>query len=1478
MVKRTKDQINEEKKEINVESINAPRFDYNSVKWSVDESTFPNRSGSRLFGIQEVPKYYPTVEEWKDPYAFIEKIRNEAEPYGGCKIIPPAVYDPPFVLDTNNFRFKTRLQRLNSLEGETRVSANYHEQIVNYQISLGKPSALVKLPHLDKRPIDLYKLRNEVTKRGGVQEVTRLKKWAEIGRVLGFNRKQCTSMSNALKNAYNNFVLPFEVWLTKHKTDSPANGAFGDNVDSDACAVCFEKEGKLLLCDGCDRAFHLHCLNPPLDSVPQSDQWYCTQCVTSVGKDFGFEDGSEYTLAEFQTFCNDFKEKWFPAYYKQNEENSNLVTTSPTLASSNKSLQSEIPTAKGSKASQNNKVTADRTFTVPEQVVEEKFWQLVEDSHETCEVEYGADLHSTQHGSGFISVEDSLSGYQQLGVDDPWNLNVLPVAPQSLFSHVKSDISGMMNPWLYVGMCFSAFCWHNEDHYTYSINYMHCGETKTWYVIPGSHSEAFEEAMKRAVPELFEQQPDLLFHLTTMLSPARLVKENVPVYAIDQRPGQFVITFPKAYHSGFNHGFNFCEAVNFAPPDWLKYGFECVQRYKEFRKQPCFNHDQLVLTVAEEVLKSLRSSGSYDEAKAFQKLEWLSSAVTDIIKRQKLDEEEIRKKAALSVSVVQLDNPEDVQCCYCNCYTFTSYVGCRCTDRVSCVDHIFELCSCDNSSKTLYTIDTDMFNVTTDQRSSIESWSQKLKQYMTDQASPQLEKLKAIRKEGETLRASESSKAEELQTLKDYIDTLESWDTETKKILHSSGSSSKYFPSSNTGQTRRIDRLIELVNYAATIDVAPLPHLDKLKDYLAKLENLESQLTEELLTTTPLDDVHLNQLYKEGLKLKADSDKFNRLVYRINSTAWEEEAQAVLKNPFNLSNYRKLIREAENLGIESTSGTTLHRLIIVEDFGNKQLQYINDLCKGRIQIDYDSIESVLLNIGRHTDFSIEFESNVIDRLEKNFARSNETIREVEKVLDEAYSKDSVIDRPAVSVISHLIPLSKQSSIYSEKFAELQAAYDGCIAWEEQVRKTFMKGRQKSLDTVINETANNVRAIVSSSKQSTGIYCICRRHEEGLMIECDSCHEWYHSACLKIPQSVVHSKNSYICPICNPTSEPNVTYISRRPNLHEVIALMKAGESLKFLPKNYTAIYSIYSCMDSYRKTIQAFCRSKSQLGIDDLPQMKYYLRTLIGLEVLLSEELDFLRTKIELIQTTMPQQRGPVVVKKALFKRKRSISPLYDQITTNSTAPTITFILNNSPPPSNKHTPTSTNDLPDDSFKSTIDNNSQSNKRLRAAFNQNDQSSKPNSSLADSNNSQNKPHLQRKHAYRKHIASPSSSSLSSSAHDTLGHNNVQSPTTPYFSQHKDRPYNNNTNQSAVYSPPSTYKPEPSSLDALASILVSSSSTPTSALLSGPHQSDTKRKLADLDNNSENGNNNNSNDSSSKPRKIIKLTLNPPSKK
>lgn len=40
-----------------------------------------------------------------------------------------------------------------------------------------------------------------------------------------------------------------------------------------------------------------------------------------------------------------------------------------------------------------------------------------------------------------------------------WNLNNSPRLPGSVLSYENESISGILVPWLYIGMCFSSFCW-----------------------------------------------------------------------------------------------------------------------------------------------------------------------------------------------------------------------------------------------------------------------------------------------------------------------------------------------------------------------------------------------------------------------------------------------------------------------------------------------------------------------------------------------------------------------------------------------------------------------------------------------------------------------------------------------------------------------------------------------------------------------------------------------------------------------------------------------------------------------------------------------------------------------------------------------------------------------------------------------------------------------------------------------------------
>lgn len=106
-----------------------------------------------------------------------------------------------------------------------------------------------------------------------------------------------------------------------------------------------------------------------------------------------------------------------------------------------------------------------------------------------------------------------------------------------------------------------------------SINYQHCGAAKTWYGVPGHAAPGFERTVRQYVynKELLTGQGDedaafdVLLGKTTMFPPKVLLDHEVPVYKAVQRPGEFVITFPSAYHAGFSNGIIFV-------PFWLGYG------------------------------------------------------------------------------------------------------------------------------------------------------------------------------------------------------------------------------------------------------------------------------------------------------------------------------------------------------------------------------------------------------------------------------------------------------------------------------------------------------------------------------------------------------------------------------------------------------------------------------------------------------------------------------------------------------------------------------------------------------------------------------------------------------------------------------------------------------------------------------------------------------------------------------------------
>ncbi|KAI3812584.1 hypothetical protein L1987_17295 [Smallanthus sonchifolius] len=255
-----------------------------------------------------------------------------------------------------------------------------------------------------------------------------------------------------------------------------------------------------------------------------------------------------------------------------------------------------------------NKVFARRYYSsgcLPATHVEKEFWREIA-SGNTESVEYACDVD----GSAFSS-----SPTDELG-NSKWNLKKVARLSRSILRLLDTTIPGVTEPMLYIGMLFSMFAWHVEDHYLYSINYHHCGAEKTWYGVPGHAALDFENVVRQKVynhdilsTEGVDGAFDVLLGKTTLFPPNILSQRGVPVYKAVQKPGEYVVTFPRAYHAGFSHGFNCGEAVNFAIGDWFPLGSIASRRYALLNRTPLIPHEELLCKEA----MLISSVGDYEE-------------------------------------------------------------------------------------------------------------------------------------------------------------------------------------------------------------------------------------------------------------------------------------------------------------------------------------------------------------------------------------------------------------------------------------------------------------------------------------------------------------------------------------------------------------------------------------------------------------------------------------------------------------------------------------------------------------------------------------------------------------------------------------------------------------------------------------------------------------------------------------------------
>ncbi|MFQ6650728.1 hypothetical protein Gotur_023548 [Gossypium turneri] len=373
------------------------------------------------------------------------------------------------------------------------------------------------------------------------------------------------------------------------------------------------------------------CMRMAIDCGPDSGSISGSDAGLSELEGFGFEVGPEFTLDKFQKYADNFKTQ----YFRLKENDVNMEGKMAILQDHHEpSIQN----------------------------IEGEYWRIVEKATEEIEVLYGADLETGVFGSGFHKKLNQVGlASDEKYIKSGWNLNNFPRLSGSVLSYESSDISGVLVPWLYVGMCFSSFCWHVEDHHLYSLNYMHLGAPKIWYGVPGKDASKLENAMRKHLPDLFDEQPDLLHKLIA------------------------------------------------------------IELYREQGRKTSISHDKLLLGAAREAVKAhweLNFVKNYTS----DNMRWkdvcgkngvLSKTLKARVEMERLAREFLCSSSQAMKMDRNFDATSERECCICFFDLHISAAGCRCSpDRYACLNHAKHLCSCARDAKFfLFRYDINELNI-----------------------------------------------------------------------------------------------------------------------------------------------------------------------------------------------------------------------------------------------------------------------------------------------------------------------------------------------------------------------------------------------------------------------------------------------------------------------------------------------------------------------------------------------------------------------------------------------------------------------------------------------------------------------------------------------------------------------------------------------------------------------------------------------
>ncbi|KAG5842586.1 hypothetical protein ANANG_G00179200 [Anguilla anguilla] len=535
------------------------------------------RSRAGWASLTEVPAFRPGSREFQDPLAYLDSVRAQAEPYGLCRVVPPADWRPECKLK-DEMRFVTQVQHVHKLGRRWGPNVQRLACIRKHLQSQG--IAMEEPPLIGGCELDLARFFQLINDMGGMQQVTDLKKWSKLADLLRVPKSAQDRLAK-LQEAYCQYLLSYD-------SLSPEEHR---RLEREVLA---EKEG-------------LERRKGPLEGHSESAQRSLSLpryepkngLVNGVVHRNGFrgrlkELGSQLAAGRRRLFAQERKEE-----EEGEEEEGEDDEDRGVLSDQHKciykgrsvSLTTFFRTARNTMNMCFNKEPSAAE-------VEQEYWRIVEQKDCHVAVHCGK-VDTNTHGSGFpVGKSEPFSKHG-------WNLTVLPNNSGSILRHLGA-VPGVTIPWLNIGMVFSTSCWSRDQNRLPYIDYLHTGADCVWYCVPAEEKTKLDKVVHTLLQA--NGTPGLeMLEKNIMISPELLSREGIKVHRTVQKSGQFVVCFPGTFVSKVCCGYSVSETVHFATTQWMDLGYEAAKDLKWRRIAKPFSMEKLLYQIA--TAESKRENG-----------------------------------------------------------------------------------------------------------------------------------------------------------------------------------------------------------------------------------------------------------------------------------------------------------------------------------------------------------------------------------------------------------------------------------------------------------------------------------------------------------------------------------------------------------------------------------------------------------------------------------------------------------------------------------------------------------------------------------------------------------------------------------------------------------------------------------------------------------------------------------------------------